>query len=67
MKVKKNNTSGFPGVGKTKSGKWYASIMVNGKDINLGIFESKFEAVNVRRLAELEHFGEFAPIFSRVQ
>ena len=67
LKVKKNNKSGHPGVSQTKSGKWSASIMVNRKEINLGVFESKFEAINVRRLAELEHFGEFAPIFSRLQ
>lgn len=66
LKVKKNNTSGHPGVSKTKSGKWRAAITVNRKSINLGVYASKFEAINVRRLAELEYFGEFAPIFSRV-
>ena len=66
VKVKKNNKTGFPGVRQDKFGKWTVEIMVNRKKIFLGNFDSKFEAINVRRLAELEYFGEFAPIFSRV-
>ena len=66
LKVKKNNTSGHPGVEKTRSGKWSATIMVNRKEIHLGVYESKFDAINARRIAEVEYYGEFAPILCRL-
>jgi hypothetical protein len=57
-----NNTSGITGVTWDKrKNKWRATISVNGKRKYLGYFNSKEEAADVRRLAEVEYFGEFAP------
>lgn len=40
-----NNTSGIKGVSfHKKSGKWAASIRINGKQTHLGLFEEKQEA-----------------------
>ena len=54
----KANTSGFTGVGIHK-GKYRACIQKNGKQISLGHFETIKEAVNVRKLAEEQLYGEF--------
>lgn len=35
--------------------------MVDYKEINLGVFNTKDEAIRARLKAEQEHFGEFAP------
>lgn len=61
-KKRKDNTSGFTGVGFLR-GKWVASISDgHGKAIYLGVFNDKQEAVHVRLQAELQHYGpEFAP------
>lgn len=58
----KNNTSGFIGVGWHKmSQKWYAEIQVEHKDIWLGLYNSKEDAIRVRLQAEAKYFGKFAP------
>ena len=51
--ISKNNTSGINGVSfirKTK--KWRARIMVNRKEINLGRFSDKKDALEARKHAE---------------
>ena len=60
--LSRNNTSGFIGVtwGKTSS-KWVSNIQVDGKNISLGSFADKTDAIRVRLAAELKYFGEFAP------
>ena len=60
-KLSKNNTSGYVGVRQEKSSRWCASIMVNRKDINLGRYDTKEEAIRARQEAEKKYFGEFAP------
>lgn len=56
----KANKSGIVGVNWDKSrGKWQASIRFRGKKYNLGRFASKYEAAEIRRLAEEELFGNF--------
>lgn len=55
------NTSGITGVSKTQWGTWQSRIEVNGKKICLGSFSTLEEATKVRRQAELEYYGEFAP------
>ena len=57
----KNNNSSFPGVSKTYNGKWRARIMLNKKENHLGVFNSFEEAVEARKQAEIDYFGEFAP------
>lgn len=44
-----------------ETNKWQAGICVYGKDIYLGRFPTKREAITARREAELKYFGEFAP------
>jgi hypothetical protein len=57
-----NNTSGFMGVCWDKeSCKWLAYIKQNQKQIKLGRYIKKEDAVRARLKAEKEYFGEFAP------
>ena len=57
-----NNTSGVTGVSwVSKYNKWMAQIQINGKSKNLGCFNTKEEAINARKQAEIEYFGEYAP------
>lgn len=58
----KNNTSGVIGVSWSKSEEvWRATICVNHKRLQLGKFKSKKRAIKTRLIAEMLHFGEFAP------
>ena len=60
-RIQKNNTSGTCGVRFDKSrNKWRARIKVNGKEIHLGYFDTREEAVAARKAAEVKYFGEFA-------
>ena len=43
-----------------KNNKWRVDIGVNGKHINLGRFNNKQNAINIRRNAEKKYFGDFA-------
>lgn len=59
-KLTKANKSGIVGVNWDKSrGKWQASIKFRGHRYNLGRFDSKFEAAEIRAAAEKELFGKF--------
>lgn len=59
-KITKANKSGIVGVNWDKSrGKWQASIRFRGHKYNLGRFGSKFEAAEIREIAEKELFGNF--------
>jgi len=58
----KNNTSGVTGVSWRKdSGNWKAIIFINYKNISLGSYDKKEEAIRARLTAEKEYFGDFAP------
>lgn len=60
-RMRKDNTSGYKGVVAHPDGRrWIAQIMVNGKGINLGIFETREKAYAAYCLAAAEHHGEFA-------
>lgn len=62
ISLSSNNTSGFTGVSTDKRyNKWRAYINVNGKQISLGAFENKEDAVRARLEAEEKYFGEFSP------
>ena len=51
-RMKRNNTSGFTGVGLHKrSGKWTAFVCVNGKQEFLGHFDDKADAIQSRKEA----------------
>ncbi|PFC37563.1 AP2 domain-containing protein, partial [Bacillus cereus] len=52
-KVPSDNTSGVKGVCPVKkNGKWKAYITINKKNINLGIFTEKEDAIAARKKAE---------------
>ena len=58
-KIPRNNTSGVRGVSWNKrKSNWCAYIYVQGARVYLGSSQSKSEAVNLRKQAELRYFGE---------
>ena len=58
--IRTNNTSGVTGVVWDKSrNKWHAKIQINGKLIYLGTFKEKEDAIQARRQAEIDYFGEY--------
>lgn len=69
IKTPTNNTSGYKGVsllkakpGKRKKDAWRAYIVIRQKQINLGTYENKQDAIMARKLAEEKYFnqkGEF--------
>ncbi len=56
----KNNTSGVRGVDWQKN-RWRARITVNHKDLVLGYFTEKKEAIKARKEGENKYFKEFKP------
>lgn len=61
--VSSNNTSGTTGVYWSKAkNKWNVRIQVNYKQIHLGYFDTLEEAIEVRKKAEIEYFGEYRNI-----
>ena len=55
-----NNTSGVTGVSWYKRyEKWRVRIQANNKDILIGYFDDKEEAIKARKEAEIKYFGEF--------
>lgn len=57
-----NNTSGVTGIVWDKlRNKWKAQICINSKTKHLGYYTTKEEAIEARRQAEIEYFGEFTP------
>lgn len=60
--IRKDNKSGCPGVYYVeRKSKWVAQIRINKKTKHLGYFNTIEEAIEARRQAEIEYFGEFAP------
>ena len=61
-KKQKNNTSGVTGVYFRKDNhKWLAYIYINKKQIHIGEFSNKEDAIKARLQKECEVFGDFAP------
>jgi hypothetical protein len=59
--VPKRNISGVVGVGIDRNrGKWMSYIMIDKKNIDLGRYDDKIDAIIARLKAEKEYFGEFA-------
>lgn len=59
-RIQSNNTSGIKGVvWREDKEKWRAYITINNKHIHLGYFNIFNEAVEVRKQAEIEYFGEY--------
>jgi hypothetical protein len=60
--LQSNNTSGITGVTwKEDKKKWKAYISINKRQIHLGYFIGKDDAICARLKAEAEYFKEFAP------
>lgn len=55
----RNNTSGAVGVSRHEN-KWQVQIQVSGKEIYLGRFNAKEDAIAARTVAEFKYRGEFA-------
>lgn len=55
MRLRKNNKSGVQGVRALPSGKFYACIMKNRKQISLGSFTDLVDAVAARKAAEQQY------------
>jgi len=61
--VRKNNLTGYKGVSYHKStGKYRATIYVDGKQKHLGVFKCPKEAAKIYNKNALTYFGEFARI-----
>lgn len=55
-----NNSTGHIGVSIDSNGDYRASIMIDGKSIELGSYSEYDDAVSVREIAEKRYFNEFA-------
>lgn len=58
-RVRKDNTAGARGVYEQNSGHWSARLQRDGVEIHIGTFDTKEQAVEARRAAEIKYFGEF--------
>lgn len=57
----RNNTSGIVGVGWHKlTNKWTAYIAIDKKQVHLGLFDNKEDAIRARKEAEDKYFGEWS-------
>jgi hypothetical protein len=55
MSISSSNTSGTTGVSiNKKSGKWRSHIWLHGKQVSLGVFKNKSNAIIARKMAEHE-------------
>lgn len=61
----KNNKSGFKGVfWDNTRGAWTAKIMVNYKQVHLGMFDDIRDAVRAHRTKSIEVWGDYAKVVS---
>lgn len=61
LSLSSKNTSGVIGVNLDKTNKWKAIIMVDNKNIVLGYYDNKDDAIKERLKAEVYYFKDFAP------
>ena len=60
-KQRENTSSGVTGVTwKNRKQKWIANIHIDGKEIYLGSYTNKEDAIKARREAEDKYFGEYS-------
>jgi hypothetical protein len=60
QRIRRDNTSGYKGVHRRKSGRWQAQLKGQGVYHYLGIFDSPADAARAYDNAARLHFGEFA-------
>lgn len=61
-KIKRhNNTSGVIGVSLYRNSKWRADISINKKQVCLGYFANKDDAIRARLNAEAKYYREYSP------
>lgn len=60
-KLRRNNTTGYKGVGRSKDNKFFAKIVVDKKQIHLGFFSSPTEASEAYKRASINYHKEFSP------
>lgn len=65
-KMRSDNLSGVVGVCQRENGKWRARITVDKRVINLGDYETREEAAEVRQRAVQLYHGEFTQTLSPV-
>ena len=58
LPIKKNNTSGYPGV-YFRCGKWRVQIKVDYQSISLGTYFNFNDAIEARKMAEVKYYGEW--------
>lgn len=62
----RKSVSGVVGVSWSKSASmWYATININKRHTVIGYFKDKEEAIAARKLAEVQHYGEYSLSSSR--
>jgi hypothetical protein len=62
LSLSKNNTSGVTGISWSKcKEKWRVYLTMDGKQLHLGYFNNKDDAIRARLKAEIKYFKEFAP------
>ena len=59
-KLGKNNKTGKVGIFQLQNKKWQALLTYQGISHNLGIFDTKEDAIKARQQAERDYFGEFS-------
>lgn len=59
--VSRSNNLKHLGVSKSRDKKYRARIMVDGKELHLGVFDKIEDAILIRKEAEIKYFGEYAP------
>lgn len=68
IRLRKDNKTGHRGVYKSSCGKkWISTIRVNSKSKHLGTFETLELAIQARKDAEMEYFGECKSAFESTQ
>jgi len=60
IKLKSNNTTGYPGLTINRGGYYVARISLNGKRYYLGTFKNLRDAVAARREAEIKFHKEWS-------
>lgn len=56
------NTSGFRGVSRHRANRWRAYIAYGGKQVSLGTYKDKEEAITARKNGERKYYGEYSPL-----